>query len=317
MIPFELTKELVDQILYGMENQDHEYCLDVPSAQVVRCDQCQDQDDPEACIAIPDWRPVDGFNVMESFLTGLRNPVYRENLREILASGHKVFRRFKDTVRENREIERQWFTHKERRMQAVVYDWYNQLREVWGLDPVVPDYPDTEDLVLFDFSLRQINALQDAELTEELKEYDQGSFFEVHRDLPAAVVERLYQRYRAGLPHIGDPESVVLVVETPSEELAGFLWAIEEEIGDSSRMATLAQLYVLPEYRGLGIARTILPRYLQQAHAGGVVSVVVELQAEARNFATYLENAGFLPAVAAYTLNVRRWWEENLPGEGF
>ncbi len=317
MIPFELTKELVDQILYGMENQDHEYCLDVRSVQVVRCDQCPDPDDPESCIAIPDWRPVDGFNVMESFLTGLRNPVYRENLREILASGHKVFRRFKDTVRENREIERQWFTHKERRMQAVVYDWYNQLREVWGLDPISPDYPETDDLVLFDFSLRQVNCSEETELTEDLREYDQGSFFEGHRDLPEAVVERLYERYRTGLPDIDEPESVVLVVETPSEELAGFLWAVEEKLGDGSHMSTLAQIYVLPEYRGLGIARTILPRYLQQAHARGVVTVVAELQAEARNFAGYLENEGFMSAAAAYALNLRRWWEENLPGEGF
>jgi len=78
-------------------------------------------------------------------------------------------------------------------------------------------------------------------------------------------------------------------------------------------MSTLAQIYVLPEYRGLGIARTVLPRYLQQANARGVVTVVAELQAEARNFAGYLEAEGFRPAAAAYSLNLRRWWEENLP----
>jgi GNAT superfamily N-acetyltransferase len=314
MIPFALTKELVDQILYGMENQDYEYCLDVDTAQVVRCDQCPNPDDPESCIAIPEWRPVDGFNIMESFLSGLRNPVYRENLRQILASGHKVFRRFKDTVRQNREIERQWFVHKERRMQAVVYEWYNQLREVWGLDPIVPDYPDNEDLVLFDFSLRRLNPTEEAELTTELRGYDEGSFVELHRELPEAVVEHLYTRYRAGLPDIAELESFVLVVETPTEDVAGFLWAVEEDLDDGSRMSTLAQLYVLPEYRGLGIARTALPRYLQQAHGRGVGSVVVEVQAEARNFAGYLESEGFRSAAAAYALNLRRWWEENLPG---
>lgn len=316
MIPFELTEELIDQICYGMENQDHDYCLDVASAQVIRCDQCPDPDNPESCIAIPDWLPADGFNLMESFLTVLRNPVYRETLREILASGHKVFRRFKDTVRENREIERQWFAHKERRMQAVVYEWYNQLREVWGLDPVVPEYPETEDLVLFDFTVRLLGSQpghDDAQLIEELQEYDRASFFEGHRELPEAVIEHLYRRHRDHLPGIQGPGSVLLAVETPAGELAGFLWAVEEELEDGTRMAGLAQIYVLPEYRGLGIARTMLPRYLKQAYKNGVVVLLADLQAEARNFAAYLEAEGFRPASAAYSLNLRRWWDENLP----
>ena len=158
---FPLTRELIDQIMFGMENQDTDFLLDLYDQKVVRIDELPDegQDDEARYIPLPEWRSVDGYNLMEKFVASLHNPIYREILRSILASGKGVFRQFKDALKERQEIERLWYRFKEREMRAHVVEWYNVLRESWGLARIGdPEDEGTEVLVLSDFALELLNA---------------------------------------------------------------------------------------------------------------------------------------------------------------
>ena len=84
----ELTPELIDQIIFGMENQISYYYLDLEQGKVEEESQLEEEQrtDESRYILIPRWSSADGFQLMERFVDSLRNPVFRERLREALAS---------------------------------------------------------------------------------------------------------------------------------------------------------------------------------------------------------------------------------------
>ncbi len=301
---FDLTKELIDQIIYGMEDQEQEYYIDLQRGEVVPEHEIEEPDE-ERYVLIPDWRPVDGYNLMERFLQQLRNPIYREQLRSILASGQRVFRRFKDTVKQRPEIERMWYHYKDREMHRRVYEWYNDLRETWGLDPVEPVYNETQDLVQVDFEVREVAAGE----VPDILELDRASFSEMLPEASPQYVHQLYVRRRAGIPLPSDPESRLMRAYTAGGDPAGFLWAVEYP---ETRVALVAQLRVEPEYRGLGVARVLLERYIRAAHEAGLVDLELELSGAARGMGDALSRLGFEPVSETYALDINRWARDEL-----
>lgn len=251
---FELDSALVESITYGMENQEQLHVLDAETLRVIAADQVDPSvpEDSGRYVPLPQWRPVDGFRMMEGFVSGLRNPLFREELRCILQSGRGVFRQFKDALRERPDMERLWFSWKQREMRHRIHDWYNGLREVWGLSPLAwDDRPetDTSDLVLWDFTIGR------AEPGPELEILDREFFDEAHGGLLPGERDLLFLRLRTGLPSLAGGERRMIEARSAGGELAGFLWY---EKGKSH--AELVQLGVVPEFRGLGIARTLLAR---------------------------------------------------------
>ncbi|MFW6313725.1 MAG: UPF0158 family protein, partial [Spirochaetota bacterium] len=198
-----LTRELIDQIVFGMENQDREYVLDTEEATVIPAEQIPEGAPAERYLSLPAWRSVDGYNLMEQFVATLHNPIFRSRLRAILASGRGVFRQFKDTVRERREIERLWFNFKERAMRDLVTDWYNDLREHEGLERLEAMVAETEtdQLVESDFAFRGVEAGE----VELIRSLDREAFDEVFSDTEAGIVEAFYAQFRDGLPGPGEP----------------------------------------------------------------------------------------------------------------
>ena len=89
MMKFELTAELIGQLVFGMENQEASQVFDTENLGLVESQQAfsaaSDGDFPDdRYLPLPEWKSVDGFNLMESFVINLRNPVVREELRAIL-----------------------------------------------------------------------------------------------------------------------------------------------------------------------------------------------------------------------------------------
>ena len=80
--------------------------------------------DPDRFLPLPQWLPSDGFHTMEKFVSTLRNPIYREKLKEVLQSGRGVFRQFKDVLQEQPSIQRLWYYYKDREMRNRIYEWY-------------------------------------------------------------------------------------------------------------------------------------------------------------------------------------------------
>ena len=153
---FKLDNTLIDDILFHMENQDGNFALDTQEGKVVSAPNSND----ERYIALPDWEPKDGFRLMEKFVSSLKNPVARQELTDALNKNKGVFRAFRDVLTQYPEIEKMFHTHKKQKMKTEVVNWYNALREEWGLEPIGTEPEDTSSLVLEDFVIRE-EALMD------------------------------------------------------------------------------------------------------------------------------------------------------------
>ncbi|WP_455382954.1 UPF0158 family protein [Salinispira pacifica] len=355
---FPLTRELIDQIMFGMENQDTEFVLDSREHRVVKVQEISEEtdetDEPaeERYLPLPEWHSVDGYNLMEKFVASLHNPIYREILRRILTSGKGVFRQFKDALKERKEIERLWYHFKEREMRARVLEWYNLLRESWGLERVGdPEGEETDALVLTDFTIGAIvvteellvpaepfgeGALdvsgepssQSAPGTEEdgrpvrgtaaeiAAYFDALAFVECMSDQPAHLVSYLLQKRRMRLPSTSADSARILVARTPLNELAGFVWADFSQLSDGRMTATLHQIYVLPEFRGLGLARMLFTRLCTFAYEQKAETLFIEMPGPAAFLSDMYETEGAQPLSQLFQLDVTRWYRENVEVPG-
>src|SRR6516225_11091048 len=124
-MPLPLTPALLDQILFGMEDQESFSVLNLTTRQVEACadeNSCGDG----SVIPLPTWSSTDGFRMMREFSESLHNPVVQAELREVLDSGQGVFRRFKLVLKPSDLLYRQWLRFKRRYMEEKVRLWLAQ-----------------------------------------------------------------------------------------------------------------------------------------------------------------------------------------------
>jgi ribosomal protein S18 acetylase RimI-like enzyme len=305
-VRWELTPELIDQVIYAMENQELLFFYDIESGHVVSAEQieqkgqpAESEEGPQRFFEVPRWRSHDGFHLMERFVAGLRNPVTREDLRDALGSGKGVFRHFKNALHAHPEIEKLWFAYKEQEMRKVVFDWFNDVRELHGLQKLSPPSEETatQELILSDFLLQE-GAGNHA---ENILELDRASFLERYRGVDPATAADVYARRRRGLSLVED--ALLLRAEAPSGELAGFAWAaLEDDPFTNDSVARLVELGVAREYRGLGLGRALLEALVRQAGSEGVARVEAHLDGAAVEAAELFAESGFV--VTAQTMGL-------------
>jgi len=167
---FDLDKILIDEIIFYMENQDGDFLLDCKEGIVIDLlnEPIDDEDedgnnnyndnsegDEERFISLPEWTSADGYRLMEKFAAGLRNPVVRNELSAALNRNKGVFRAFRNVLEQYPETEKMWYNYKDREMKNEVINWYNSLREEWGLEPIGIEPEDNSSLVLEDFVIKE------------------------------------------------------------------------------------------------------------------------------------------------------------------
>ncbi len=303
-MPFELFPEVVDQIIFGMENQEHDFYVDAQSGLVVPEHDLADYEDGEVeriWVAIPEWRSVHGFNLMEKFIAELRNPLFRERLRSILGSGRGIFRQFKDTLKERPEIERMWFRFKEREMRRLVFEWYNDLREQWGLEGLPIDLEtETDDLILADFAFREdeadsreIDELTDWAVADALAEFDDAEqiLLEDLLLLPEETTQRSVAVFTAGGERVG-----IAACRTTHPDDAV-----------PASIAVIEALYVVPEYRGLGLGKELLSRLCTMLHRDGVYRLHVDVPGTQAVIARLLKSWGGTTVTERVRLDLSEW----------
>jgi hypothetical protein len=127
---FALTAQMIDKIAFAMEDQKEQFTVDAESGELVALSTLGDKPDEDRYVRLPRWGSAEGFHLMESFVTSLDNPAYREQLSRALTMGRGVFRAFKDVLKQNKEIEKLWFAYKEQRLRAVIVSWRSEERRV-------------------------------------------------------------------------------------------------------------------------------------------------------------------------------------------
>jgi GNAT superfamily N-acetyltransferase len=284
---FELTDALADQILFAMEDQNGEYVLDARAGAVVDAAVLGEAGEADSVYPLPEWGSADGFRLMEGFAATLRNPIVRTDLTRALEKGKGVFRAFKDVLSGHPEVERLWFSYKEKQMRQEILDWYNALREAWGLDRIGDEPEETGDLVLEDFKFRPAES-GDAEALRELRALCHPDAAEP----PEAFVA---------------PGTTVLVAESARGDIAGAVASVR-----LGRAEKIAGLDVRPEFRGLGIGEELLSRLIEDILPRGAPTLLLDLPASADAFSRVLYRDGFEPYETRFRLDLERLRRERL-----
>ena len=298
---WEFGPEVVDQIIYAMENQETDFVLDFETGQVLAADDVEDPDE-DRYFDVPVWTSHEGFQLMERFVAGLRNPLHRESLRDALSAGRGVFRQFKNALKGHPELEELWFGFKEREMRRLVYEWYNEICEVRGLARLELPLEEIEELILSDFLLvGDVGGQEDA-----IRALDREVFAMSYPDADPQAIERAFTRRREAMPEPG--AGVLIRAEAPSGELAGFVWGVlsEHEI-TGEEIVELVQIAVVAEFRGLGLGRALLEEFVAAAERRGAARVSVRLEGRHMVLGSLLEQEGFKAVSQTMQLDLDSW----------
>jgi GNAT superfamily N-acetyltransferase len=296
---FELSKALLDDILFSMEDQNQEFFVDTQEGVLINSEDVDSSTTAreKRFVSLPIWDSSDGFRLMERFAAGFKNPIVREELTGALNRGKGVFRAFKNTLGAYPESEQLWFTFKEREMRKRILKWYNAFREEWGLERIGLEPDETEDLVLEDFCFRPAQP-EDAAPAENLhhtcledyREYAEKNGLTL---IPDAAFE--------SPPVRTFPGDLALVAETGYGDFAAYISAVCR--GSS---LSINALEVKPEYRGLGLGEALLSRLVAMIDPRSVSTVLVDLPCDSEGFSRVLLREAFKPYVYRYSLRLPR-----------
>ncbi len=325
---FELTREITEEIIFSMEDQSNRFLYDsregrcLPAAEAVQ--EKAAEVDGERFYAIPQWDSVSGYRMMDRFVLRLRNPVAREELRSALSSGYGVFRTFKNILKSHPEIEKLWHSFKDREMRAIVLEWYNGLRDFWGLERIGAEPEETEDILSNDFTFREASAADSDGIQELLDEVasglvcdfaDEAEDGQYQGEIAEALLllcarqgaqqqqsdqhRRVQQQDKAGFG-----QNFILLAETIEGDLAGC--ALSSTLTADGRVAHLTALAVLPDFRGLGIGKRLLLDTASRWTEQGCAWLLFDSPAVPALFLPVLRRLGFIQTGQVMALRLRK-----------
>lgn len=297
---FVLDSSKLTEILYNMENQNKDAVIIISTGEVLSPQEGKEIDSDDT-YPLPIWGPVEGFRIMNEFVSDLKNPLLKNELMKVLKSGNGVFRKFKNVLKDSPEVERIWFSYKKDEIKARIVTWYNQIREYAGLEVLSEEnIEDDKDLLDFDFSIREAIPLD----KEFIFLLDKKGFKELYSNYPPEVVNVIYGKKRMDLLNDSMFESdFIYIAENPLGESVGFVWASGYTISDSFSGLDLLQLYVIPEYRGLGMGKMLLDEILKKYKENDFNDLLVNCQGKNSWLINYLELEGY--SIASQELSFR------------
>ena len=247
---FLLTEELADAIVSALENQERRFVVDAEKQAL--SDAASVEADEVRYYALPEWDSAAGFKLREAFVAHLHAPLVRAELQDVLHSGRGVFRNFKTVLKKFPEVEKRWHRFKNKKLREYIGGWYNDLREIWGLeklDHIVEEY---DDLLRNDFTFQAYDSARDADCILH-SVCVRGFCSALPDDTDCDEIENAAGELWRHLFAFGESvRQTGFICRTPDGDFAGCITAADL----SSRTETTAVLtsFFVPEsYRGLGI----------------------------------------------------------------
>lgn len=255
---FELTDKLTNQIIEALENQEQEFVVDAENSTLV-CKESVSSDNANY-YSLPQWNSTEGFNLRQEFVSNLHAPLVREELQKILHSGRGVFKNFKLTLKQYPEVEKLWNNYKYKFMINFINKWYNELREIWGLEKLDNEPEDIEDLVQDDFIFQKYNSKLDAELIlhnvcADYTNNDNDYSVQINK----AIIELWERQFLYGNSY----EQIGFICRTLSNEFAGCI-TVAPVSEKTTNIVTITSYFVPENLRGLGIGTKLLSMCLSE-----------------------------------------------------
>lgn len=251
---FSLTDELIDDVISAMENQEKIFVLDAAKNRLteVSKDFCADE---ENFYRLPEWRPADGFSIREAFVNQLHSPLAHDELQNVLHSGRGVFKNFRNVLKNYPEVDKRWHIFKHGMMSARINEWYNSLREVWGLEKLEQVCESDDTSIYDDFSFREYDASTDKKTL--LSQVEPNSCYD--ENLPLEVCEAIYEKWRDDFENSDEKNQFGFVCFSHSDEFAGCL-TLSQMSKKRKDVMIVTGLFVPEHFRGLGICAELIQK---------------------------------------------------------
>lgn len=246
---FELTDKLIDSIISAMDNQEQVFVVNAAASQLVE----EIQPDEENFYRLPEWGSADGFAMREEFVSSLHAPIVHDELQAVLHSGRGVFKNFRTILKSYPEIDKRWHIFKNRYMSARINEWYNSLREVWGLEKL--DYFTESDdaLVHDDFSFEEYES--EIYKNEVLSNITAGIYDD--ENLPSEVLKVINEMWRNQFEQAEAATQTGYICRSLSDDFAGCITA-SSLTENQEKIMFITSLFVPEQFRGLGIGTELI-----------------------------------------------------------
>ena len=248
--------------MFSMENQAQILSFDALEGICVDMDEIDDDYesviDDERYYDLPEWTSAQGFHVMEQFTARVHNPLLRQALLNALGQRKGVFRRYKEVLRTAPTVEREWYQFKDQQMKAAVYEWYNDLRRLWGLEKISFEEETDTQLLPEDFTFQiQKRDVLDAELLRDFIRKTDSPVKDDNTFISFDAKGALARSRFFGQKHSTTQDNAVYITAYTENGLCGVCPVIAFPFNENF---CIPFLRVLPEYRGLGLGKELLQR---------------------------------------------------------
>ncbi len=300
---FELTDALAEAILFAMEDQDTAHAVDASRGCLVEAASVSV--DENLFYALPEWQSGDGYALLSEFTNKLHSPLAREDLKRVLSGGRGVFRKFKDVLKSYPEVERKWHFFKDVQMKKRLNEWYNVLRESWGLEKLAvsadEDADETGDLLENDFIFRDYDEARDADSARH------GSALvgqEYQTQFPDGVGGALTVLWQRQSDSAAAKEKHGFVCHTSGEEFAGCI-LVSLCPSSAGKTVVITDFFVLQNYRGLGIGKSLLTKCLSDLKRRDIHWLLIANTIIPEPMESLLERLGFERLGSGYLVDIR------------
>ena len=292
---FELDDMVMETIIFAMENQNAQAVVNMDTGVVSFCGHEELEDDEynentRDLEPIPIWTSQDGFRLMEQFAQAIGHPVVRGDLLAALSRGRGVFRAFKDALEAHPETERKWYEYKTRAMKARIVEWYENLRQIRGLERLGLEPEETNELLLSDFQIVRCGA----ESWRNFEDLIRAGREDALVRFPGVLVEYVFSALDRELSGASSGEFRIYTAEFDPGSPAGM--ALVQTLGSlEGAFVILRFLYVDPERRRIGLGRTLIERAREDAFREGIRYFAVDMPFIWPEFGASLESLGYTP----------------------
>lgn len=294
---FNLTDSLIDQIQQALDNQEQKFVVDAQNNCLIEKTFSPDEDN---FYDLPEWTSANGFALREDFVNNLHSPIAKEELKYILHSGRGVFKSFRNVLKNYPEVEKQWHFFKNRAMQSYINNWYNDLREIWGLEKLDFMPEADENLIHDDFSFSLYDSDKDKQTILQFHNlFTDG----LEIDSPETIRQAMNEVWKNQFLNYDSFGQTGFICHSLSDEFAGCITA-SPVTKNQEKVFVLSSFFVPEAFRGLGIGTELLSMCLSKLKANGTQWIMLPNIIIPQSLETLLEQNGFQKLGSGYAANL-------------
>jgi len=304
-IIFELNDTALERIIFAMEDQSRSHYIDLRTGDLVpRPAQAPSEEAgsesflPEWIAPPPEWSPADGFRLMETFCGRISRMEPKLALIKALSRGRGVFKTFRQILAEYPKEDSLFREYKNAVLRHRIELWMDDMRQALGLARLGVEPEEFQDLVDEEFII-ETSLLSEAPFSLEdfiVQALDDALKWMPSADLALEKVELLdflrMHRQQGHLHYINEAEGNTIA--------AAAMATVETEAGP---IGLIRFLYVVPEFRDLGLELKLIESLCKQSHGAGSRSCFLRCALIPSNLASSLESNGFRISGAQYRVD--------------